>query len=171
MEAQVSPSKIGFRYGIIAAIISIIYSLILQLAGLASNQALSSLGLVILAIVIYLAHKAFKEQGDGFMKYGQGVSIGFIISLVSGVIGSIFMYIYISFIDDSVIQQGIDKAYQDLEERGMSDEEIEQAMQFTEKLMTPMFFLIVGIVFTIIAGLIISLIISGITKKENPQAV
>ena len=37
------------------------------------------------------------------MSYGQGVGIGFWIGLVSAVIGNVFTYIYVKFIDDGFI--------------------------------------------------------------------
>lgn len=169
METQISPSKIGFQYGIIAGIFLVLYGLILQLTGLAANQALGYVSFVILAVIIYMAHNAFKNQGDGFMRFGQGVKIGFFVSLIGGIISSIFTYIYVSYVDDFIIREAVNKAYQDMEQKGLSDEEINNAMSFMEKFMTPVFFMIIGLFLTIIFGLIISLIVSAITKKDNPQ--
>jgi len=170
METQISPSKTGLRYGLIAAVVLIIYSLILQLTGLMANQALGYVSYLILAVIIYLAHNSFKSSGDGFMKFGQGVTIGMVISTIAGVISGIFSYIYIKYVDDSIIKIAMDKAYESMEQKGMSDEEINQAMSITEKFMTPAMILIMGVVFMLIFGLIISLIVSAITKKDNPEA-
>ena len=171
METQVSPSKIGFRYGIITAIVFIIYGLILQLTGMAANQVLGYLSYLILAVMIYLAHNAFKSSGDGFMKFGQGLSIGMVISAISGVLSGIFTFIYIKYVDDSVLKIAMDQAYDKLEQRGMSDDQIEQAMSMTEKFMTPAMILVFTIIGTLFFGLLISLVVSAITKKDNPQPV
>lgn len=170
MEDKVTTSKIGMKYGFIGAIVLIIYGLILQISGLAGNQALGYLNLLFLGVIIVLAHNAFKSGGDGYMSLGQGIGIGVLISVVSGVGSSIFSYIYIKFIDDSMLQMARDKALENLEAKGMSEDQIEQAMSWTEKFTTPLMILIFGIIFTVFFGFILSLLISLFTKKSNPEA-
>ena len=101
MENKVTVSQIGLRYGLITGLVLIVFGLILQMTGLATNTWISSISYVILIIAIVLAHNAFKEGGDGFMSIGQGIGIGTLASVVAGTLSSIFSYIYIKFIDDS----------------------------------------------------------------------
>lgn len=169
MEQSASTRGTGLQYGIIAAAIMIIYSLIIQFAGLALESWVSWVSYLILAVAIYLAHNKFKENGDGFMTYGQGLALGFWVSLAAGVISSIFSFVYISFVDDSLIQQIKEKSRYDMEERGMSDAEIDMAMEMTEKFVSPGMMLVWGIVGTLLIGFLLSLIVSAITKKNNPQ--
>ena len=158
------------QYGVIVGIIMIIYGTLLQVSGLALEyQSLSYINYIFLAVVIYLAHKKFKEDGDGFMSYGQGLGIGFWMSLIGGVISMVFSYIYMSFIDSTIMEQAMDKARYDMEEKGMSDAQIDQAMSITEKFMTPEMIFVMGIVGMLIFGFILSLIVSAITKKTDPQ--
>ena len=65
--------------------------------------------MIITIVIIFLAHKYYKDNGDGFMSYGQGIGIGFWIGLVSAVISSIFTYIYAKFIDPSFITTFVKK--------------------------------------------------------------
>ncbi|CAD5251423.1 MULTISPECIES: DUF4199 domain-containing protein [unclassified Imperialibacter] len=170
MEQQVTTRGVGMQYGVIVGIIMIIYGTLLQVSGLALEyQSLSYINYIFLAVVIYLAHKKFKEDGDGFMSYGQGLGIGFWISLIGGVISMVFSYIYMSFIDSTIMEQAMDKARYDMEEKGMSDAQIDQAMSITEKFMTPEMIFVMGIIGTLIFGFILSLIVSAITKKTDPQ--
>jgi hypothetical protein len=170
MEQQVTTRGVGMQYGVIVGIIMIIYGTLLQVSGLALEyQSLSYINYIFLGVVIYLAHKKFKEDGDGFMSYGQGLGIGFWISLIGGVISMVFSYIYMSFIDSTIMEQAMDKARYDMEEKGMSDAQIDQAMSITEKFMTPEMIFVMGIVGTLIFGFILSLIVSAITKKTDPQ--
>lgn len=168
MEEQLTVKGAGLRYGVIAAIVLIIYGLILQIAGLITNQALAYINYLILAVIIFLAHKAYKEKGDGFMTFGQGLSIGVIISIISGVVSAIFSYIYLKFVDDSMLAMIREQSYRTMEEKGMSDEQIEQAMGFSEKFMSPEMILVFGIIGMVFFGFIISLIVALITKKNNP---
>lgn len=169
METQVTTRGVGIQYGAIAGVVMIIYGMVLQLTGMAMEQALGYINYIFLAVIIFLGHKKFKESGDGFMTFGQGLGVGFWISLVGGVIGSVFSYIYISFIDSSMLEQIAEKARYDMEERGMSDAEIDQAMSITEKFMTPEMIFVFGILGILFFGFILSLIISAITKKTDPQ--
>jgi len=170
MEQQVTTRGVGMQYGVIVGIIMIIYGTLLQVSGLALEyQSLSYINYIFLAVVIYLAHKKFKEDGDGFMSYGQGLGIGFWMSLIGGVISMVFSYIYMSFIDSTIMEQAMDKARYDMEEKGMSDAQIDQAMSITEKFMTPEMIFVMGIVGMLIFGFILSLIVSAITKKTDPQ--
>lgn len=120
-------------------------------------------------VIIFLAHKYFKENGDGFMTFGQGVGISFWMGLLSSVISSIFTYFYIKFIDGSMIQQAKDAEIEKMQNKGMSDEQIDQAMQFAAAFMTPEAFLIIGLIFGIIFIVITGLIISIFTQKKNPE--
>ncbi|QNP51020.1 DUF4199 domain-containing protein [Hymenobacter qilianensis] len=89
-STPVSTTSVGLRYGLLTGIVSIIYSFILLAANLEQNTALSLLGIVILIGGIFLAHKNYKENNGGFMSYGQGLGIGVILSLVSGLLGAFF---------------------------------------------------------------------------------
>lgn len=169
MEQQPSLRQIGIRYGLIVALIMVVYSLILQFAGLAMNRPLGFLSYVILIAGIVVAHNTFKRDGDGYMTLGQGIGIGMWITLVAGVISSVFSYLYLRFIDDSVIQKAMDEAVTQMEERGMPDDQIDQAMKITEKFMQPGAMMIIALITMLILGFIVSLIVSAITKKTNPQ--
>lgn len=170
MEDKVTVSQIGLKNGIIIGLIFIVYSMILQFLNLDMElmNYLSYLNWVILIVFVVLAHKAFKEGGDGFMTIGQGLGIGMLITLVGGVISSIFTYIYLKFIDDSMIQKSLDYQIEEMEKKGLDDATIEQGMAMTSKLMTPEVMPIMALLFTLFLGFIISLIVSLFTKKANP---
>lgn len=169
MEKEVTTRGVGLQYGVIAGIIMIIYGMILQLTGMAMEQSLSYLNYLFLGVVIFLAHKKYKETGDGFLSYGQGLGLGFWVSLSGGVLAMVFSYVYMKFIDSSVMDQAMEKARYDMEEQGMSDAQIDQAMSMTEKFMTPEMIFVFGIIGILFFGFILSLIISAITKKADPQ--
>jgi NAD/NADP transhydrogenase alpha subunit len=170
MENKVTVSQIGVRYGLIFGLVMIVYTLILQISGMATNQWLSNASFILLIIVIIIAHKTFKEGGDGFMTIGQGIGIGTLLSLISGVISSVFLFIYLKFVDDSMLQMVRDEQIEKMSQQGMDDAQIEQAMEMAGKFMGPVAILIFGIIGSVLGGLILSLIISLFTKKANPAA-
>ncbi|UYZ59437.1 DUF4199 domain-containing protein [Hymenobacter latericus] len=166
---SVSPSSVGVRYGVMLGIVSIIFTAVTMMAGLEQNTAIGLLGAVISIAFIVLAHKAFKQANGGFMSFGQGVTIGVVASAVSGLLASVFRYIYLTFIDPEALARGAEAARAKLEEQGMSDEQIDQAMSVSSKMTEGPVGVVVAIVVSIIIGLILSLIISAITKRTRPE--
>ena len=169
MEQHPTTVQTGIRYGVILGLISIIISAITFLANIEQNTLSTVISVVITIAGIYMAHKYFKDQGDGFMTYGQGLGIGTLTSVIAGAMGGIFSYIYLSFIDDSPLKKAMDQQRIKFEEQGMSDDQIEAAMNMAEKFSSPIMALVFSIIFALIFGFIISLIVSAITKNNNPE--
>lgn len=164
----VSTRSVGIRYGLIMGVIGIALFVIFIAAGVDIQGPARWLNVLVLAVVIFLAHKYFKENGDGYMTIGQGTGIGFWMCLVSSSLSSVFTYVYVKFIDTGFIQQMMDKTREGMEEKGtMSEEQVDQAMAMTAKFMTPEMMLILGLVFGVIFGVIVALIVSLFTQKKN----
>ena len=171
MEQKPTVFQTGLKYGLILALLTIGASLIFNLAGLGANQWISFFMVVIFfGIVSYLAHKAFKEGGDGFMSYGQGLGIGMVIALVSGLLSSIFSAIYIKYIDNSAMEEAMQQQVEKMEDQGMSDAQIDKAMEMAAMFQTPVMLVLFGLLWTLFIGFIISLIVSAISKNPNPEA-
>ncbi len=170
MEERTTVKKVGIKYGIYLTLISIIYTLILHIFDLAANQSLGYAGFVFLIIALVLAHKEYKEDND-YMSYSQGLGISMIIISINAVVSSIFSYIYIKFIDDSMLESIREQAMIEMEQRGMSDSQIERAMEMQATFTSPEMILVFGIIGSIFIGFIIALIITAITKKSRPEPV
>lgn len=172
MEEQiekVTVKQLGMKWGVILALISFAYFMILNMAGLAGEQSYGYIGYVFTIVIFVLAHKAFKEDGDGFMSFGEGFKIGALITIISSIISSILTYIYIKFVDGSMLELIKDKAIADMEEQGMGEDEIETAMGFMEMFMSAEGILIMGIIMSIIFGFIIALVVTAFTKNADPS--
>lgn len=169
MEQKPNLWQVGLKIGIMVALIMTIYSLLLQFMGMSQNKLLSWVSFLILIGGIVWAHKQYKESGDGYMTYAQGLGLGVIISAISGGISSLIIYLYVKFIDDSMIAQVMDQARMDMESKGMDDEQIEQTLSMTQNFMNAEMIMIMAILGSIIMGFIFSLVISAITKKTNPE--
>lgn len=173
MEEATQPStrSIGVKYGLIMGLIGILLFVVYDLAGIPNDSAIRYIGFIPSIIIIFLAHKAFKEEGDGYMSFGQGFSIGAVGSIVSGLMNAVVMYVYIGFLAPDYIERMKEQNLRQWEERGMSDTEIAQAEQFSDFMMNAGFMSIMALVFGIIFGLIITLIVAAITKKQDPQEI
>src|SRR3954469_21999660 len=107
--ATVSTRSVGIRYGLIMGVIGIALFVVFIAADVDIQGPARWLNVLVLAVLIFLAHKYFKDNGDGFMTIGQGTGIGFWMCLISSSISSVFTYIYVKFIDTGFIQQMMDK--------------------------------------------------------------
>lgn len=166
----VTTRSVGIRYGLIAAVIGIAYFLILNTLGMDMTQGFWSWVRYLITIaILILAHKYYKENGDGFMNYGQGIGISFWMGIVSSVIGSIFTYVYVKFIDSGFIEMMKEKQLEGFQEQGMSDDQIDQAMKFSGMFMTPEMILVFGLVFGIIGTVIFGLLVTIFTQKKAPE--
>lgn len=168
MEEKLTTKQVGMKYGIYLALISIIYSLILQIAGLAANQALGYVGFIFTIIALVMGHNEFKKSNE-FMSYGQGLGISMIIISISAVLSSIFSYVYIKFVDDSILETIRIKAEEQMMNQGLSDAQIEGAMEMQAKFSTPEMIMVFGLLGAIFFGFIIALIVTAITKKTDPE--
>ncbi len=168
MQEQPSVARVALKYGLIVAVASIVYNTILLISELNQNQALTSLGLIILVIGMVYAMRDYRSQNEGYMSYGQGLGIGTLMAGISGLLSSAFTMLYTQFIDPNLMNSALDKAREDLEQRGMSDAQIESAMEVSEKMMSPGILFAMGVFFSILFGFIIALIVAAIMRRNRP---
>ena len=163
-----TPTQVGLRYGLITGVVLAILSVILQLTDLAQNTWVGLFNWVILFAGIFLGIKEYKAQNEGFMSFGEGTKTGVIVAAVAGLFTSIFSYIYFTFVDPTALEKIRDLQITAMEDRGMSDAEIEQAMSVAGMFTSPGAIALMGLLFTVIVGLVFALIISAFLKKERP---
>ncbi len=160
--------SVTMKWGLILGIVSIALFIVYVLIDVIGESWVSWIGLIPLILVVVLAHKEFKDDGNGFMSYSQGLGIGTLVSLYSAIISSVFNFIYVKFIDTEFTAKLMEKIEMQWEEAGMTDQQMDAARGFTETMMSPVVGFFIGIVFAVFFGFIISLIISAITKNPDP---
>lgn len=165
-ESKPSVWSVGLKYGIILAFASIAFTLIRIVLNDNPYQSdwKSWASAIISIVIVVLAHKNFKDSGNGFMTYGQGLGLSMVVVLVSIVIGGIFSYVYTNLVDTTVMDAVYEKMAQDMEEKGQGKEQIAMAVEWTKKLFWPFYF--IG---GVIMGFIIGVIVSIFTQKTNPE--
>ena len=166
---KITIKQLSMKWGVILALISFVYFMVLNMAGLAGDNTYSWIGSIFTIIVFVMAHKSFKEDGNGFMSFGEGFKIGALISVISSIISSILTYVYVKFIDGSMLDLIREKAITDMEDQGMGEEQIDQAMGFAEMFMSAEAILFMGIFMGIIFGMILALIVTAFTKNADPS--
>jgi hypothetical protein len=168
MENQTTTTRTALKWGVIIGIISILYSTAIMISGQIGNQALGYVIYAIIAVGLYMAMNDFKKENQGFMSYGQGLGLGVLKCTIVGLISGFFSFAYMKFIDPTITDQMMKKAIEEMEKKGLTDDQIEQAMEYSKMFMNPGVLFIAGLIGTIFIGFILSLIIAAIVKKEKP---
>lgn len=168
MENQTTTTRTALKWGVILGIIFILYSTGIMLSGRLGNKPLSYLSFIILAGGIYFAIREFKSENLGFISFGQGLGLGTLTSVVASMISGFYSTAYTKFIDPSIPDQMLKVQIQDMEQRGYSDDQIEQALEMTQLFRNPGFSFIFVLFISILAGFVLSLIIAAIMKKDKP---
>jgi hypothetical protein len=169
METKSSTFKSIFPVGIILAIIMTLYSSILLVMGVHEGP-LSWVSWVILICGIFYGTKRYRDgECKGYISYGTALKSSILIVLIAAVFLSLFILIY-SSVEPSFQQTILDNTRQKMEEKGgMSDEQIEMSLKYTKMFTTPVMMGIWTLVMYMLFGLILSLIIAAIVKKDNPN--
>ena len=169
MEEQITPLKTGIKYGLYLGIFGIVWQLIVHYGGLenfadpmaTSNWISGIVSYVGGFILTFLGIKYFRENNEGLLTFGEGMSVGLFIGLFAGLIGAIFMFIYASYIVPD-FGEAVMKTIDTDEISADEAEVMESMMGFAT---SPIFMAFSALIGSIIGGVIYGLIGSLILKK------
>lgn len=161
--------KHSMNYGLIMGAVLIILSLITYLAGVVKPPFWVSLinYAIMVGIIVWGTKKYRDEVLEGAISYGNALGLGVLITLFAGVIVAVFTYIQITIIDPDFVSKILAIAEEELVKRGMSDDQIEMALDMQKKFMTPLFMIISSLFGMVLMGFLFSLITSIFLKKEK----
>ncbi len=160
----------GLVWGAILGFVGIIYNVILYMLDQNLNQTMGYLGIVITIVVLILAVRSFRDNiRGGILPFGPAFQFGFVVILVSSVIGIIYAYILWTVIDPDIIGKMKDMQMEKMLEQGIPEEALDRAMEISSKFMTPLMMTIMGLFSSILMGTIVALIIAAIFKKKEPE--
>ncbi len=166
-ETNISTSSVALRFGAILGLISIfifVINVVLGANPMENNWVNNIINLALGVGAIVLAHRHFKANGDGYMSYGKGFTIGFLVLVMSAAISMIFMFVYINFIDTAVYDDIWEKARQQMEEQNQPEEAIEMGISWGQKLFWPMIVLV-----SAFWAAVLALIVTIFTQKARPE--
>lgn len=160
--------KTSLEYGVIIGLVSIVIDLTFYFSGVDYQSGWKTfIGMIaglILAIVIL---KMYRDQKrGGVMSFSQGLVMGILSFLWSGVLVAIYVYLFVGYVDPGIIEMIMDQQYEEMLNGGMAESQVEQAMEITEMFMKPWVFALITIFSNGFMGVVYSLIAAGITKKN-----
>lgn len=160
--------KAALEGGIIVAAASIVFGMVLYLLGLHTEQWLGFVSLFVSFVVLFVVGNNYKKKGGkASLTYGEAFKYLILAVLISAVIMGVFNYFYFSWIAPEIIDVAIEQQYETMLERGMSEDQAMQNMEFAMPWMTPLVFSLTVVFSFIFLGLIASLIIAALIKQET----
>lgn len=164
-----STARIALKWGILVAVLIIIYTVALYISGLFKTPALSWIPFAFLLFGIVISLREFKLINNNFISFSEGLGLGVLMSAVCAIIASMFNYVYITFIDTTILQQMREFQIEQLEQQGLSSEQIDQAMEIISSYATPGLTFLFSMIVYVICGFIFSLVVSAIIKNTKTE--
>lgn len=171
MNEQPTTARVALKWGLILGLVLMLISLVMYLTDQTANYWFSLLTLVVMIGGLIAAMREYRTLNQGYMTYSEGLGIGALQSAVAGLLSAAFITFYNVVIDPTIQQRSFELAREKMEEQGnMSDEQIDQALEISQKFQSPGFMFIAGVFGTLIMGFLLALIISAIMRrnKANP---
>jgi ABC-type antimicrobial peptide transport system permease subunit len=161
----------AMTYGLISGAVIIIYSLILFIAGQHMNKFLGWISYVILiGGMVYGTLEYRKKYQGGFMTFGQAFQSCFFIGLVAGVLGTIYMFFFVNYINPGFVNEVLEQAKTSMQDQNLTEDQMDAALQWTRKFTSPLLMTITSIVTYSIMSVVLGLIVALFLKKEDPAA-
>ncbi len=168
-EQQPSMLKSALNYGAILGLVLVALTMIPFLMDDYENKIFQYISYIVMIGGLYWSIKSYrdKERG-GLISYGNALGFGVLVSVGFAILTAVFSYLYLKFVDDTMLQYVAEESRRQMEERGgMSDAEMDQAMSFASSFASAGFIGFMAFLANVIIGFIISLVLAFVLKKES----
>lgn len=163
---KVSASQPAIKWALIGLVTSIVITYAFQFLNADPNSPIKYLNLIPFVIFLFLAQKEYKDLLGGYMTFGEGFLSGFLYAVFAGVLSAIFTYLYYAILSPEMVDKILAASQSKLAEGGMSQDQIDKAMDISRKYFAV--FGTLGALFgSAIMGAIVALIGAAIFKKER----
>ncbi len=170
-----SPWPTAMRYGLILSFSHIIINLVFFMINpdTMGGDKMSLLGIVQLLLVavvsIYiLFHGTIKRRDEelgGSITYNKSLGFMMTIALPAAFVVSVYTFIFFKYINPDFMDKVMEMQAQEMYNKGMSEEKIDEAMGMAKKMSTPAMITIFGMLGSLFWFFIYALIASVFTKK------
>jgi len=155
------------NFGALNGFAIMIVSLLIYIIGIKQNMIIS---LIIYGLNIFFIVYGTKYLRDhyqnGQITYGKALGSGVLISLFMSILVAFFIFMFFKFLAPDELEKIYTQAEENMYNQGLSEEQIETAMQMTRKFTTPITMALGTIFSYTFLGFIFSLITSSFIKKN-----
>lgn len=167
---QVPARKSAFNFGIVLGLILTVLSMLTFILEMYENKWMTFLSyIIIISGICYGIKKRRDNELGGYISYGGALKYGTLLTFFAAIVSSLFLFIYLSYVDDSFIHFTLEKQETDFYEQGLDPEMIEVSMSWTKKFMQPLPMSVIGLFGSTLFGFIVSLIAAAVFKKNADE--
>ena len=168
MDKNTNIWKNAMNWGLIIGIVLIIYSLLMYFIGLSLEKWVSYISYILMiAGIIYSTIQYRNNVLDGSISYGKALGFGTLVIMFASIITAVYSYVFYTYIDPEMITKILEMAEEEMVNKGLSDEQIEMAIEMQSKFMKPGLMSLIAIPSITFMGFVFSLITSIFLKKEK----
>lgn len=163
-------TKNAMNFGAILGLSLCVVSAIFMSMGAQASNVQQWIGYVLTIGIISWGTISFRDKhNDGFISYSKAFTSCLLITFFSSIILAFFMYLYLTFIDQTLIDQILEKAEEEMMKKKMPDDQVEEAMKMTRMFTTPILMAFFTIIINSFMGAIFGLITAAFLKRDNPN--
>ena len=166
--------KTILNYGLILGVVSILIGVVMYVTDMYIEKSWLGTVISILLTVVIIGYgiNEFKKHNAGYLTLGQALKVGVGIALVGGIIGVIYQLIFVNFIEPDFVENMMQLQFDKMIEQNpdMTQEQIDMSMEMGRKFSSPWITSAIAIIGSLFIGLVISLIIGLVMKKESDHA-
>jgi energy-converting hydrogenase Eha subunit A len=169
-----SSVQLGVLFGVIM-VLEFVVSYVMNIDPISNPMAGTIMNtfnyLIFPVLLISIACNSYKKANGGYISFGQCLKTGVTLCLIAGLIYALFSVVF-NMIFPEFVEEILQKTRAVMLEKSpeLTSEQLEMAMTWTRKFMNPMIALPVTLLMFCFLGLIYSLIIGAIVKKDKPQS-
>ena len=178
MENKISPAKSGLQLGILFGVIMVLEFVVSYIIGIEKLIG-SSFGIIINLLnylilpflFIFLGCTNYKKLNGGFVSFSECLKIGVSITVVAALIYAIFnLFFNLIFPEFASQILAVTKSEILKKNPNMTAEQIDMAISMTKKFMSQYIVFPVTIAMYAFFGLLYSLLVGAIVKKDSNQS-
>jgi len=167
-----STKQIMLNYGLLFGFASIFINVVNYALGdiYKPHWSVQAVSFLVAVAFIVMGLKKVKENNNGYLTLGQSFKAGIGIMLVGAIIGLIYTYIFMTFIEPNYMSNMLELSQQKMLETrpNMTDEQVEAAMNMSKKFSGFGVIAVAGLLWSIFLGFVISLV-AGLIMKKSPE--
>ncbi len=172
-SALKAATMLGVLFGVIV-ILELVASYVMKIDATSSGYGIFIFVfnyLILPALFIYMACNNFKKENGGFISFGQCLKVGVLVCVIAGVISGIASGIFQMVFPEYMVEM-MDKAKDEMMRKNpdMTQEQLDMGISMMQKFSKPYFTIPFTIVIYAFVGLIWSLIMGAIVKKDRPMS-
>ena len=161
--------KFALNYGIILGLVMVTIAVVTYVTGLALEGAQwpNIIYYIAFPVIIMYAISQYKRSNANVLSLGDAIKVGLAIAVVSALVFVVYGLLFNYVIDPEFSQQALEIAKDKmLENPNMTEQQVEQSLEWVEKFQNPIFGYSIWVAMSAIFGLIYSLI-GGLVMKSN----